>query len=535
VEILDGLDTAELEVRADGSAIVTRGAAALADAALARRRVAFPIRIVPATTEIELRCSIFRRQLLVQSRLIRARVVAAPPPPPQPGELSELPVSPAMTSDIDYLLVRRLAPRQLERVAEHRLSLMLNGDGATHSLHVLVAGEDGPITHSARFEGGEIQDMIRQARRAFRAAAFGSPEPWHDGDRYRYGGPLDRARLEEDLLELAVRGYRFYDACINRLAGSAAAAADLARRTRQTASIQIALKQGGGLLLPAALLYDQPLDTAMPQLRLCPEFLAAVGDLDAVLGSPCFSGECPSRNDLEVVCPSGFWGFRHDLGLPLSLDGVGDVSFEIEYDANPQLGVAVSTDPQFRLRAEHEQQLRALRPGLGWDYAATRAGAFDLMRMLKGPTQLLYFYCHGGLSEANAPFLAVGGVDEPGITSDNLRAYGIHWSDPRPLVFINGCHTTALEPDTALDFVSRFVDTAAATGVIGTEITTFEPLAGAFALECLRRFFAGEPIGAAVRGARLALLAQGNPLGLIYVPFVMPSVQLKARAPAASE
>jgi hypothetical protein len=97
-------------------------------------------------------------------------------------------------------------------------------------------------------------------------------------------------------------------------------------------------------------------------------------------------------------------------------------------------------------------------------------------------------------------------------------------------VFINGCHTTALEPGTALSFVSRLVDTAEAAGVIGTEITTFEPLAGAFATACLRRFLAGEEIGAAVRGARLELLGQANPLGLIYVPFVLPSMRLVARS-----
>jgi hypothetical protein len=527
VEIVDGRDTGELEVRPDGSAIVSRGAAALgSDPELALRRLAFPIRVAPGTTEVELRCSIFRRQLLVQSRRIRA-LVTDQPTPPRPERV--------LTSDIDYLLVRRLAPRELERIADHRLSLMLNGDGATHNLHALVAGEDGPITHSARFEGGELQDMIVQARRAYRTAAFGSPDPWQDSDEYRYAGPLDRERLEADLLELAVRGYRFYDACINRLAGSYEASVEFAERTLRTASIQIALKQHGGLLLPAALFYDHPLDTGVPDLRLCPEFLAAVGDLDAMLASPCFAGRCPAHDDVHVVCPSGFWGFRHDLGLPLSLDEGDDVSFEIEYDTHPQLGVAVSMDPQFKLRVAHEEKLRGLLPDLGWRYAATRAQVIDLMRMREGPAQLLYFYCHGGLSPANAPFLGVGGVGEPGITSDAFRTYGIRWNDPRPLVFINGCHTTALEPDTALDFVSRLVDTAAAAGVIGTEITTFEPLAGAFALECLGRFLGGAEIGAAVRGARLALLADGNPLGLIYVPFVMPSVKLVDREAALSE
>ena len=39
-------------------------------------------------------------------------------------------------------------------------------------------------------------------------------------------------------------------------------------------------------------------------------------------------------------------------------------------------------------------------------------------------------------------------------------------------------------------------------------------------------FMAGQSIGAAVRGARLALLKQGNPLGLIYIPFVVPGLRL---------
>ncbi len=104
----------------------------------------------------------------------------------------------------------------------------------------------------------------------------------------------------------------------------------------------------------------------------------------------------------------------------------------------------------------------------------------------------------------------------------------IRWRSPRPLVFLNGCHTTALDPGQALSFPARLVEVAAAAGVIGTEITNFEPLASAFAEECLARFLGGEAIGEAVRAARLALLAQANPLGLIYIPFVLPSVRLVA-------
>ena len=126
----------------------------------------------------------------------------------------------------------------------------------------------------------------------------------------------------------------------------------------------------------------------------------------------------------------------------------------------------------------------------------------------------------------------MGPLTERGITPDNLRWQRIRWEAPRPLIFINGCQTTALEPEQALEFVSAFVELAGASGVIGTEITVFEPLAGAFAEECLRRFLDGAPIGEAIRGARLALLAAANPLGLAYIPFVTASLRLRLSAAA---
>ena len=63
-------------------------------------------------------------------------------------------------------------------------------------------------------------------------------------------------------------------------------------------------------------------------------------------------------------------------------------------------------------------------------------------------------------------------------------------------------------------------------GVIGTEITIFEPLATAFAEACLGHFLDGVPIGKAIRLARLKLLQDGNPLGLVYIPFAVSSLAL---------
>ena len=88
--------------------------------------------------------------------------------------------------------------------------------------------------------------------------------------------------------------------------------------------------------------------------------------------------------------------------------------------------------------------------------------------------------------------------------------------------YVSFAHFT---PEKAVEFVSTFIENGAA-GVIGAEIAIFEPLACAFAEECLRHFLQGVPIGEAVRKARLALLQSGNPLGLAYLPFVLPSVHL---------
>ena len=105
---------------------------------------------------------------------------------------------------------------------------------------------------------------------------------------------------------------------------------------------------------------------------------------------------------------------------------------------------------------------------------------------------------------------------------------------PRPLVFINGCQTAAVEPLQALEFISPLVTYAHGAGVIGTEITIFEELATVFAEACLGRFLPGESIGAAMGGARLSLLQEGNPLGLVFIPFVIASLALKDQRALAS-
>jgi hypothetical protein len=334
------------------------------------------------------------------------------------------------------------------------------------------------------------------------------------------------ARLREDLVRLAIRGYRFYTGIIMRLAGGRPRAHALARLMREPGFVQVACKQSARHVLPAAMLYDYPFDTNyahMDRYTLCEAFTGALAAAGPLESSPCFQGQCPVADDVHnktVVCPSGFWGFRHAVGLPLTVPTAPDPPAVLAIADAPHLAAGVSTAQDLKERAAHQQTLQTLVPRLVMEVGDTREEILGLLG--RGKAHVVYFYCHGGLS-GDLPYLQVG-ADEV-ITPDNLFAVA-RWDDPRPLVFLNGCHTTALDPEIAFEFIGAFVENAGAAGVIGTEITVFEPLARAFAEECLRQFLSEIPVGEAVRRARLRLLKDGNPLGLVYIPYVMPGLQL---------
>ena len=189
--------------------------------------------------------------------------------------------------------------------------------------------------------------------------------------------------------------------------------------------------------------------------------------------------------------------------------------------APPELAVGVSTDPALTLRVAHTRQISTLGDAR---LAESRA---ELTPLLAGSPHLVYLFCHGGVTDAGSPFLEIGPEGDQPISTVYLVNEAVHWSARRPLVFINGCNTTALEPRQILDLVAAFVGEANAVGVVGTELTVFEQLACAFAETMLAAFLDGSAsIGAAVRHARLALLKELNPLGLVYVPFVAADTAL---------
>ncbi|QRK11347.1 hypothetical protein JQX13_15480 [Archangium violaceum] len=529
-----GAERGVLRIEGDGRIVVECPAwvpPPLATRELLARRLFFPVRTPQEPGSYRLRCNIHHEGLLVQSRDVVLTV--AKQPQRQSG---------ALRSRVDYALSRTLHPSHLRELGSATLSVLLNdGDQGTHGFRFVGGGDYHASVH---LDDPMLQEMIALSRQAFRQASWGSTERYEavsPPPPYRYQGTQSVSRLREDLVRMARIGYRLYDLLAERLGQGANGADALRERMRRPGQIQLALRQGARHLVPLSIFYDHPLDTAVKELALCDAFVRASAASEPLETSACFQGDCPHRGDLEVVCPSGFWGFRHTLSLPFGMatqgeQGQFDLPGVLRFRETPGMLIAVSEDPNFVLRDNHVARLRVLSGVAPIQVARSRKQTLTLLRQ---PGHLVYFYCHGGIDPTTrAPYLQVGPLEDPYIFRDNLRTHGIQWSEParHPLVFINGCHTTELEPEQAIELVSGFVERAGAAGVIGTEVTIFEPLAVAFGSRFLDAFLRRKlPLGAAIREARLGILQHDfNPLGLVYLPFALSALHLEQEAAPSS-
>ncbi|MCA9933525.1 MAG: CHAT domain-containing protein [Ardenticatenaceae bacterium] len=510
LQITRGQDVGIIQVPPQGDVQVVQRVAEpdVGEAQLARR-LFFPVKTPAEPGVYRLRCHIYYRQNLVQSRLVTAHVGQEPPAAQN-----------ALVSEVDYTLSKTLDGRQLEGMGHTDLSLMLNeNDSNTHGFRYFGKNE---FKQDVALGEGELNTSIKMARAVLRRASWGDEEEFTDDKPYRYDGVRDLAQLQHDLILFAQRGYRFFADMIVPLAGEDGDPWEIMDWLLPPGQIQFASKRSARLVLPLAMMYDYPLNDGkdLSDFSLCDTFTKALQAGTPLAETACFQGHCPNYEDDLIVCPSGFWGFRHSIGLPVTTNAAPDAPTEIPTGDKPSMAVSIYTD--FALWNGHEKKLRAL--DVGWDIAKTRDDSLDLLKRTEA--QAVYFYCHGGLVKG-LPFLKVGPEGDDRLVANNLLSKRIRWRKIRPLVFINGCHTTALSPESTLDFVSTFVGISHAAGVIGTEITIFEEIATTFAETFFQLFLnKRQTVGEAVRGARLAMLQDWNPLGLVYIPYVPPGLKL---------
>jgi hypothetical protein len=329
------------------------------------------------------------------------------------------------------------------------------------------------------------------------------------------------------LPRLAVVGYRVYDTVFRPL--SPAEEDALAGVVKQPGILPIVQAAPDTRALPAAILYDQPIDTALApsDYRLCPVFVEALETPSDPAETPCWQGACPASADQRTVCPSGFWGFRHALGhpFPTGADAGADPAPAVPYEGCPDIVVGFDQGMQMPLAEEHLRELARgcdAWPASHWWQATDLPSLAAALRTTH--PHLVYLYAHGQTVD-DVPSLRLGGPDAPPIlltdVRRNLRRTG--GNGTRPIIVIN----SDLGGDGLAKYAAAFANDAA--GVVGPEVPLLAEDAAAFGEQLVRRLVGGQTVGWAVRDARLDLLRDGSPLGLAYTPFIAPDVGLPGK------
>ncbi|VAW33028.1 hypothetical protein MNBD_CHLOROFLEXI01-4191, partial [hydrothermal vent metagenome] len=339
---LTGVEMGEIQLAPQGDVTVTQRADEPAGVSedLLKRRLYFGVRTMSEGGYGRLRCNIYYKHTLVQSHLIVACV--DPNPAERPYRM--------LWHTMDYTLSKSLDGEQLVAMGTNILSIMVNDNGNGSHGFRFMGGK--AYKNDATLTAGAITQLQAWTRGALRKAAWGDEEPYKEGKKYQYGDKLDLKKLQTDLLSMARNGFRAFDALIGPLVGDADKVWDVMDWMVKPGQVQIATKEAAQLVIPAAMFYDYPfLDgNAAKDYTICPTFLDALAEDKSLEECVCFQGNCPSYDDELVVCPSGFWGFRHSLGLPMSVKSAPDAPLKIGGSSPPKMAVSVSTDPGFKER-----------------------------------------------------------------------------------------------------------------------------------------------------------------------------------------
>jgi hypothetical protein len=519
IEITPNRDVGELQIMRDWKVKVTKKVETPnlppSQVDLIDQRLFFLIHTPTKEGEFRLRCNMYCEQTLVQSRLIKVKV----------SYTNTRSDAPMLSSTIEYTITKSLDPKLIAQLEPQKLSIMLNDNGdGTHCFRLF--GESN-YKYEKSFGVGTLQNLIKNARAALRITYWGSEKDWQSDQSLKYQGPLDLKKLKEDLVLLAKQGAEFWLKLTQKVAPGGDYS-KLSSMVEKPAVIEFAIKdssEAANYMFPTALIYDYPILTNfdVEEYSLCPIFQEALNKKMPLEETRCFKGDCPTKSStaLKEICPSGFWGFRHIVGMPLGT--TTESSQEIFFQEAPEITAAVF--PSFATWPPHQKAIQAIDINFKWTIAKSFMETLSQLRSTN--PHLVYFYCHGGY-EKDTPYLRVGSANEHVITPTNFSAFNIRWKQTQPIVFMNGCHTVGIDPRLVLDFASTFVVSLNASGVMGTEISIFESLAAAFAEQWLTSFLLkGETAGESTRRARLNLLQKGNPLGLVYSLYAHPHLKLK--------
>jgi hypothetical protein len=465
-------------------------------------RLRFVIGLPFGSARVRARLSYIYRDAIVQSQ--RLDLLALPN---QDGALDL-----HLKAFTDFTLSERLDSGLAEIAPRPRVSVLVNSNSdLKHEVTIRSPSRPDGEAPSAAFQLNDraVGNIVKDLRRE-----LGRRAPTEFARR-----PAD---LIGDLQRLAPFGWSLYQ---QLEAGARRMIAD----ADPDAVVQVAMPKGSGFTIPWNLVYDIYLDSeARPEeIPVCP-LVEELGDGTAAIDSD--TRRCPHAEQVphneNLLCPFGFWGYRHSFEL---LTSTRSPKSELEIGEEPRLVIAQTRQNVDKKRlAAHVENLRAtfqaLSPGTVVNEAQTKQ---EVRRELSSDLPFVYFLCHGTKSGSGPTALGVG-VNEtiaPGDFEGWVEVVFREdrhqmWTSPRPLVFINACESLAIDPDDLVGYLTAFIGTAQAVGVIGTETRVAQSLA----MEVGERFFdrllrPGASVDDALRRVKLDSLRASNLIGLVYTPY----------------
>jgi hypothetical protein len=428
-------------------------------------------------------------------------------------------------AEVVFSLTRDL--RGLGRFADRAVGIVAAEPVAGRHQLVLNDGEHAPEP----FELGEEQ--AGTAARLLRTGLFAAHlEQRGGGWRSWYDTAFAKPAVDlvADLHRLAVAGREAHVAAFPDADRRESLRERLARSAvgGTPATIQVARTANSRVAVPWQLLYEFPVPDRQADAKICPGL--------ADLGADPYRIRCRYEDDpghhgpRGVVCPFGFWGIAYLLEVPPWSRGV-DLAERTGADAPATVVAAVNRAAVGAAWSGHRAALDSIcRPPealVATSTAAVRDAA-------AAGVDLLYFLCHGRREAhwSGGPdriSLELGPADRltPQAVADWAElAPRVRWRTRRPLVVLNGCHTGEVLPPTLTEFVSAFVGSLGAAGVLTTEVAMESTLACHAVELLLAHLWGGDGVGVALWRTRRQLLARGNVMGLAYSAYCDVNLRL---------
>src|SRR5438067_10356804 len=238
----------------------------------------------------------------------------------------------------------------------------------------------------------------------------------------------------------------------------------------------------------------------------------------------------------NVICPYGFWGLRHIIEEPPSMNApLAESGNTVLRGSTLTVSVATTGDPTLQTGiAAHLNRVRGMA-GVQFHPDAQASDWDSVAEMLRAP-EIAYFLCHGDYdASSRTTYLNVGAGNR--ISPDDFLSWAQlqppdgpdlqAWKRRHPFIFINGCHTSALKPGDIVSFVGCFSDMQA-SGILGTEVSVVLPVAAEVAEFVFGSLVNSDApaVGEVLRAVRWNLANKGNLLGLAYTLYGLADLRV---------